>query len=363
MSNDATGTAIYALTKQGGRVGGALAQAMGGRLYMPARLADEFQAAPFDSLADLVSGQFSAFPRHIFVSATGVAVRLIAPHLASKTTDPAVVVVDQQARHVISLVSGHIGGANDLAREAAAILGAEAVITTGTDAAGAPAVDTLAVKAGLRFAHPGKIKHVNARLADGETVWVQDPENWLRLDRLPAEQQSFFRPAPETTPLPATPGVVVSWKTLPLVEERENILLLRPPCLTVGVGYRKGVDAETIRQCLEQTLQLNALALEAVLGFGTHERKRHDPGLQEAAQAWAPRTQNAVEQNAGVTYFSTQELNTVTVPNPSAMPDKYLGAPSVSEAAALLLSQGGELLLEKTVCKNVTLAVGKRPRP
>ncbi|MDR1489855.1 MAG: cobalamin biosynthesis protein [Desulfovibrio sp.] len=135
----------------------------------------------FERLSDCVAENFYRRKAHIFISAAGIAVRAIAPLLVSKRTDPAVLLLDQSGRHVISLLSGHLGGANALARQVAEILGAEPVITTATDLEDLPAIDLIAGAAGLASSNPEVLGKISAALLAGRKVNLFDPENRLGL--------------------------------------------------------------------------------------------------------------------------------------------------------------------------------------
>ena len=205
--------AIYALSPQGLALALRIRAALGGVCFAPRSLSgkpgtgptgsdggegEEFRATGqnktpqwFESLPLLLEKQFGQFRQHIFIAAAGLVVRCIAPLLAGKAVDPAVVALDHHGKFVISLLSGHLGGANELARQVAAITGAEAVITTATDAEGLPAPDLLALRAGLRVLNPEAIRVVNAALLSGQTLGLRDPEGWLR-GCLTAQEAKYF---------------------------------------------------------------------------------------------------------------------------------------------------------------------------
>ncbi|NHZ48309.1 cobalamin biosynthesis protein CbiG, partial [Desulfovibrio sp. XJ01] len=188
--------AVYALTPGGAALARRIAGALGGTLYLAERLcaattegaASGMPGAaaipttqPFASLADLVARTFRLHSGHVFVAATGIVVRCIAPHITSKAQDPCVVVCDQRGAFAISLLSGHLGGGNDLARQVAAVTGGTPVITTATDTEGLPSFDLLAARAGLAMADIAMVRHVNGALLAGETVWICDPGDALGL--------------------------------------------------------------------------------------------------------------------------------------------------------------------------------------
>ena len=134
----------------------------------------------FDHLKRAVAERFNHYNGHIFIMAAGIAVRMIAPLIRHKTKDPAVVVVDERGRHAISLLSGHIGGANTLARDTAHAIGGQAVITTATDVNDLPAIDEIATNKGLSIENPEAIKAVHMALLEGEKIRIFDPYELIR---------------------------------------------------------------------------------------------------------------------------------------------------------------------------------------
>lgn len=347
-------TAIYALTEDGARLGRRLADALSGRLYAPARFAAAHGATGFATLGELVDKTFHSAQRHVFIAATGIVVRVIAPLLVSKATDPAVVALDQQGRFAISLVSGHLGGANELACEIAAFTGGQAVITTATDTGGLPAVDVLARRAGLFVENPNRIKGVNAALLEGKHARVVDVEGWLGVAGPEWEAYLEVIQPEEARRAAADSALVwVDWRTGEETRGGAGALVLRPPCLCLGLGCRRGAPASAIEECIRSFFEAKGLALASLWRCGSVKAKRDEAGLLEAV----------ARLGKELVFFSPEELNTVRTPNPSAKAAEAVGASSVSEAAALLLAQTGELMVEKTVCAGMTLALAIRSVP
>lgn len=339
------GLAIYALTTVGARLGRALAGKLGGDLYLPDKLAGEFGGRGFGSLLPLVGETWGRYGRHVFVAAAGIAVRAIAPLLRGKDRDPAVVVVDQRGRFAVSLVSGHLGGANALAREVAAVASGQAVVTTATDVEGVPAVDDLARERGLAVADTAPIKAVNVALMAGDPIQVCDPEGWLGLAQAGPEWAGRLAWVPDLGAwAPGRPGVAVSWRVAP---PQPGMLVLHPPCLCVGVGCRRGAPAGEIAAALRAVLDDEGLALASVVSLGTVAEKQDEEGLLAAAASLGK----------GLFFFAAGDLAEVATPNPSARVEARMGTPSVCEAAALMLSGSDALVVEKRVVGNVTVAV------
>ncbi|MEF2145789.1 MAG: cobalt-precorrin 5A hydrolase [Desulfovibrionaceae bacterium] len=329
--------AIYAFTPQGLLLAQRLCAALDADIHVPKLLATETGAHAFSSLGELLAETFSAYPRHIFISAAGIAVRAVAPHLRDKDRDPAVVVVDQAGQYAVSLLSGHLGGANNLARQVAALLGGQAVISTATDVAGLPALDELAKRLGLRLNDLEPAKHVSAALLRGERPQLFDPKELL------ADSAAHFdRVRDPATWNPERPGAWVHWTVAP-----QGALGLHPPCLFAGLGCRKGAPATELLELLHSGLEQAGLARESLAGLASIEAKRDEPGLLRMA----------AELQLDIIFFAPQELGRVSTPSPSAMVRKHMGVDSVCEAAAILASGNGTLILGKTKSARATLAV------
>ncbi|HVW31343.1 MAG TPA: precorrin-3B C(17)-methyltransferase [Acidimicrobiia bacterium] len=271
----------------------------------------------------------------VLVCATGIAVRAIAPLLAGKTADPAVVVVDDGGRFALALTGGHRGGANVLAREVAALLGAEPVVTTATDGAGLPALDALP-----GFTATGDLAAVTRAWLDGAPPGVTVDE------------------ALDGWPLPRGLGPAGAGKAGVTVTDRSTTgageVALHPPSLVLGVGSSSGADPEALHRLVAGTLGAAGLAIEAVGSVATVDRKAHEPAIVELAAALG------VELRT----FPADRLAAVPVPNPSAAVETAVGTPSVAEAAALAAAgPGGRLVVEKHRSADATVAVARRAGP
>lgn len=334
--------AVYILSRSALDLGQKLGRELDAAVYAPHRFATE-GCLGFASLPEQVAVNFTHYAEHIFIAATGIVVRSIAPLLRDKAVDPAVVSMDPAGRFVISLLSGHLGGANALAQQCAALTGGQAVITTATDCAGLPSLDMLAQKQGLRIGDLGAIKHVNAALLEGRPVQVYDPYAFLGpLD------SAIFSSLPDAGEWqPGLPGVWVHWEERP---PQEAMVRLYPPVLAVGVGCRRGVPEHTIHAFLCKVLREHGLSTLSIAALGSADIKRNEAGLLQTAQ----------ELQAPVEFFTPEQLKAVAAPNPSAMVESHVGTPGVCEAAALLLAAGGELLVPKQKTDCVTIAVARR---
>lgn len=338
-------TAIYALTHQGAGLGRTLTEKIEGDLFLPSRIADAYGGISFNHLMEAVAENFFRYPGHIFIAATGIVVRSIAPHLRSKDSDPAVIVLDQKGRYVISLLSGHLGGANVLAREVAQLTGGEAVITTATETEGVPSIDLLAKGRNLFIANLGAVKKINMAVLEGKPVQIFDPEDRLDLKNMDMPGLIEDRVEKEVQYNIETPGVWVTWRRK--TPSGDKLLLLHPRCLVAGIGCNSGTTKREILELIKATFQENSLAMESLKCISTIEEKRDEKGLIDAAY----------ELGVPLIFADPSEIRSIDVPHPSSVVEKHMGVSSVCEATAILKSGKGRLLVPKTKGLNVTMAV------
>jgi cobalt-precorrin 5A hydrolase/precorrin-3B C17-methyltransferase len=256
--------------------------------------------------------------------ATGATVRLLAPLLRDKEKDPGVVCVDEARRFAVALVGGHAGGANDLAHQVADVLGAEPVVTTATDAAGIPGLDTWS------WPVEGDVAGVSRALLDGTPVRLHMDPIWS-IPPLPVSDEGDL--------------------LLAVTDEQVDAdVVLRPPSLVLGIGASRGVTAEELDDLVTRTLAEQGLSARSVSFVATVDAKADEEGILEmcARTGWTLVTHPA------------EVLAATEVPNPSQHPLDAVGTPSVAEAAAL---QHGDLVVAKTKSAMATLAVSRiRPR-
>ncbi|MFG2952867.1 precorrin-3B C(17)-methyltransferase [Streptomyces sp. NPDC048291] len=282
---------------------------------------------------DAVRSAFAECEQLVCFLATGAVVRLIAPLLGGKATDPGVVCVDEGGRFAVSLVGGHGGGANELAVQVGELLAAQPVVTTATDAVGLPGLDTLGLPV------EGSVAAVSRALLDGEPVALHAELTW---------------PLP---PLPlAEEGAFAVRLTDRAVEPAGNEVLLRPPSLVVGVGASKDAPVDEVLGLVEAALRDAGLSPRSIAELATVDAKSGEPGIVAAA----------ARLGVPLVTYSAGELAGVRVPNPSDAPLAAVGTPSVAEAAAL--ARGGELLVPKRKSERgdgrpamATCAVVRRP--
>ncbi len=368
--------AIVAITQNGTRLALRIqAKIEESICYVPSmhRFALAMGAVAYERVGGILA---EIWPKHsalICIMATGIVVRQIAPLLRHKTVDPAVVVLDERGQYAISLVSGHLGGANRLAREVAAITGGRAVITTASDVRNKPAIDLIAREAGLEIENPDMLSPVAAAILEDAPLWIYDPEGRLKADLgdqagIVWANDGHLRESGSR----AEGGVIVSSSDMPSasggiepsplprvwVSERQppsglSCLLLRPRNLVVGVGCNRGAEADEILDLVESVFREAGLSPLSIKTLTSIDLKADEQGLLKAAE----------RLGRPVRFHSREALENITVPNPSEVVAKHIGAPSVCEATAILSAGGGSLVLPKRKTPNVTMAVARVGSP
>lgn len=322
-------TAIFYITENGLKLSERLLE-----LYKNVRI------LKFNS--DIIPEIWNECKNLIFIMATGIVVRTIAPLIKNKKADPAVVVLDEKGRYVISLLSGHLGGANELAREIAEFLGGESVITTSSDVNNLTAIDLWARDKGLFIENEDKLPEIVRRLIDNGFINVYSE---IEME-LPPE----FKRVSDLN----SADLVISIKDSRFMIQDAR-LILRPKNLIVGIGCNSGTSAEEIEDAVRKVLSEKRLSFHSIHSIATIKRKASEPGLIDFAK----------RHGLEITSFNAEELNFIVNLQPSAFSlsetvFNATGAYGVSEPAALLASDEKELLIPKQKIGNVTVAVAVR---
>lgn len=283
--------------------------------------------------------------------ASGIVVRMIAPLLEGKDRDPAIVVMDDAGRFAVSLLSGHLGGANRLAEQCALASDATAVITTATDVHGLPSFDMLAKEQGWVIDDLSRVKILNSLLLEGREIGVVDPTG--KVERYVSGRGNLRYHSDYHSALHCNAAgyLFVTNRVIPSECASQNLLILRPRNLVLGIGCNSGTASEEIEEVVLANLEKLSLSLKSVCGIASAIAKENEPGLLAFAGKYS----------FPVTFYESSELNNVTIPSPpSRHAMKAIGATGVAEPAALLASQGGRMLLNKVKSGNVTLAIAER---
>ena len=308
-----------------------------------------------------VGRQWTEYDGFVFVGAMGICVRTIAPDIKDKHEDPAVVCIDSLGQHVISVLSGHVGGANDLTREIASIIGGHEVITTQSDCAGLWALDTLADRFGW-WARVDCWEPHHDDMTAFITAFVKKQPTALLLEIRDEGTDYLESTMPDHVTLVGSFEEVKSGRFKLLISvspydyshdsiEGVDVLNFVPSVLDIGIGLAH--QAGPVNDVMDRIEELMGYDVNPMRSFffmprsiNTIDIKKDEPVMKEYER-----------QGYRVQYYTTEQLAQVDVPTPSETVAKHVGTPSVCEAAALLASNHGKLLLPKVKSKNFTFAV------
>ncbi len=290
----------------------------------------------------IIEDEFNNFDGIIFISATGIAIRYIAKHIKDKKTDPAVLVIDDLGRFVISLLSGHLGGANELASQLADYLKATAVITTATDGRGIEAIDMYSKRKNYAMLDMEAVKDVTSLMVNNKTIGIYSSydedinyENIIRvedLENLPKEIEGL---------------IIVSNRKVDCNRELP-VARLVPKDINLGIGCKRGVETKRILRAIYDTLEGQGIYKESLKSMGTVEVKKDELGILEAREIL----------EIPLKIFTIEELKTVEDRfKGSEFVRKTIGVSCVSEPSAFLL--GDEMIVLKSTHNGITVSVSE----
>ena len=290
---------------------------------------------------------FNSSDALICLFSLGAVIRLIAPHLKDKKTDPAVIVIDDKEKFVISVLSGHIGGANELANQIAKEIDAISVITTAADVNKTIAVDLVGREFGWKIQDDSVVTRVSAHMVNEEEIGVfQDAgnKNWYKL--LP-KNVAIYDNIDSLFNSNSVAHLIISDRIIK--NHIPDTVVYRPPSLVVGVGLHHDTPKDTILAGIKHCVEEFGLYIGSIARLISIKKPQDIQGLILAGK----------ELQVPVEYIDREELSKITTPNPSDIVKTFEGTPSVSEAAALL-SSGGELVVEKQKFPpNLTIAIAR----
>ena len=347
--------AVLAITRNGVAIGSRLAAEFPEmEVHAPKKLAGGGEAVRWydDPTTSMVGRLFAEYDALVCVFSLGAVIRLVAPHLRDKKTDPAVLVIDDQLNHVISVLSGHIGGANQLALDIATKTGAAPVITTAADVNKTISVDMVGRRMGWVIEDDSTVTATSAHMVNGEAVGLyQDagspgwwdgplPKNVTRYGDMRAMAGSGCRAFLAITDRTDIPDRI-----------RRHGVVYRPPSLVAGVGLHRNTPSDKIVSCMRECLARHNLSSMSVCKLASLKKPIPVRGLIDAGE----------RMGVPVAYVERDRLAQADAPNPSGVVEGFEGTPSVSEAAAMIVS-GGDIIVEKQKFPpDLTLAVARIP--
>jgi len=319
-------TAIFAITREGQLLAERLSEKVPDSTVIRCR----------GNTRDALRRAWDYFDALVCIMACGIVVRAVAPLIEDKKTDPAVLVIDQKGRYVIPVLSGHFGGANELALKIAAITGGKAAITTASDVSGNTALDIWIRDNRLRVENAESLPEIMGRLVDKGRLTVFSD---LCLPVLP----------PDLVPVDSLEqaDMAISIKIGPPSGFEKDTLFLHPSVLIAGIGCNRGTAADKISDALEKTCIQAGLSPLSICRIASIDLKGDEAGLLEFAR----------QAQAELCLYSAEELNRVEGTGHSDAVFRATGAKGVCQPAAILGAGGGPLLVEKQKWKDVTIAL------
>lgn len=295
------------------------------------------------SIGEWAKEQFEEGNALLFIGACGIAVRAIAPCITDKLHDSPVLVMDEKGQYVIPILSGHMGGANELAVSLAGKTGAAAVLTTATDIHNQFAADLFAKRNGLTIVNKDGIAKVSSKVLSGKVVTISVEQGRLEQDVILPEGIELA----EYPPLQRVDVVIAAEN-----EEYEAALLLRPKEYAVGVGCRKGKEAEQIEDFIRNHLKRAGISSAQIFGMASIDVKRDEPGLL----AWGRK-----KKIPFVTYTAEELRRIEGVFHKSEFVEEQVGVDNVCERAAMkICGPGGRLIYKKHAEDGMTIAIARR---
>jgi len=346
-------TAIVAITKHGIEIARRIKQKMPEvEIYVPAKHNDgETDISWFsEQSTQLVANLFKTCDALICVFSLGAVIRMVAPHLVDKKSDPAVIVIDDRANHVISALSGHLGGANALARLVASFLNAQSVITTAADVNETIPVDLVGREFGWAIENFENVTKTSAFMVNEEKIAIyQDageknwwhaplPKNVTLVDSIEQVKSPEFKA-----------GLVISDRAISDPEIMSKSVVYRPKSLVVGIGLHWDTSKDVIESGIKTVFDEKGLSFRSIRNTASINREAKVKGLEEFSKQYG----------IPVEIYNKDMLAEVNVPNPSTTVQEFEGTPSVSEASSLLSSKGGLIVPKQKFPPNLTIAVSR----
>lgn len=348
--------AIIAITKNGIHTADLLKKYFPSwKIFVPSKFSEKGKDIEWfeESTALKIKELFESHSALVCIFSLGAVIRLISPYMKDKKTDPAVVVIDDTAKFVISTLSGHLGGANELTEKIASVLNAIPVITTAADVNKTIAVDLLGKGFGWEIDESSSVTKVSAFMVNEEKIGVfQDAGEkdwWLPKKDLP-KNVHIYESFNELVESDCKGFLIISDKILDYKEIENRSVIYRPKTLVVGVGLHWDTEKDTIREGMNFCMSKFKLSPRSIAKFASIKKEADVKGLQELSK----------EMNVPIEYFDKAVLSIINIPNPSDVVQTLEGTASVSEASAIKAS-GGKLVVQKhKFPPNLTIAIARR---
>ena len=343
---------VLAITKNGINIGERLKELFPNwDIFVPSKLSNENKSITWYSepTSDKIIELFKNSNALICLFSLGAVIRLIAPYLKDKKTDPAVIVIDDKTNFVISVLSGHIGGANELTQEISEKLNALPVITTAADVNKTIAVDLVGREFGWKIDDETTVTKISAHMVNAEPIGVfQQTGNKKWYKELP-KNVTIYNSLEELKKSNSKAHLIIS-DTIIDNELAQESVIYRPQSLVIGIGLHWDTTKDTIKDGIEHCLKKFNLSSKCIAKLVSIKKSEDVQGLIDLGE----------EMKIPVEYVNREELAEIITPNPSNTVKAFEGTASVSEAAAIKISNG-ELIIEKQKFPpNLTVAIARK---
>ena len=343
---------VLAITKNGINIGIKLKELFPNwEIFAPVKLSNENNSIIWYSepTSDKIIELFKNSNALICLFSLGAVIRLIAPHLKDKKTDPAVIVIDDKTNFVISVLSGHIGGANELTQEISEKLNALPVITTAADVNKTIAVDLVGREFGWRIDDDTTVTKISAHMVNAEPIGVFQQTNDQKWYKQLPKNVTIYNNLEELKKSNSKAHLIISDEIIDNELSQESVIY-RPQSLVIGIGLHWDTTKDTIKEGIEHCLKKFNLSSKSIAKLVSIKKPEDVQGLIDLGK----------EMQVPVEYVDREELAEIITPNPSTTVKAFEGTASVSEAAAIKVSKG-ELIVEKQKFPpNLTVAIARK---
>ena len=344
--------AVLAITKNGVNIGGKLKELFPNwNIFAPSKLSNENKSITWYSepTSDKIIELFKNSNALICLFSLGAVIRLIAPHLKDKKTDPAVIVIDDKMTFVISVLSGHIGGANELTQEISEKLNALPVITTAADVNKTIVVDLVGRQFGWKIDDETTVTKISAHMVNSEPIGVfQQTGNTKWYKELP-KNVTIYDNLEELKKSNSKAHLIISDAIIDNELAQESVIY-RPQSLVIGIGLHWDTTKDTIREGIEDCLEKFNLSSKCIAKLVSIKKPEDVQGLIDLGK----------EMKIPVEYVDREELAEIITPNPSSTVKAFEGTASVSEAAAIKVSKGKLIVEKQKFPPNLTIAIARK---
>ena len=344
-------TVVLAITKNGVKIGQKLKELFPDWvIFAPSKFSNENNDILWYSepTSEKIIELFKNSNALVCLFSLGAVIRLIAPYLKDKKTDPAVIVIDDKTNFVISVLSGHIGGANELTQEIAEKIGAVPVITTAADVNKTIAVDLVGREFNWKIDDESTVTKISAHMVNEEPIGIfqeTGKKNWYK--QLP-KNVSVYDSLDDLKKSSSKAYLIISDKIIDENLDKE-LVIYRPPSLVIGIGLHWDTSKNTIKDGIESCLKKFKLSSKSIAKLVSIKKPQDVQGLIDIGK----------EMRIPVEYVNREDLAEISAPNPSDTVKAFEGTASVSEAAAIKVS-GGKLIVEKQKFPpNLTIAIAR----